>query len=49
MEPLLIVLKEGDYSFIMKFDPDRDRTATRQDMIDVLHTIQCIVAEGAVW
>jgi hypothetical protein len=41
-----IVLDDEEYDFIMKFDPDRDRTATRQDMVDVLFTIQRIIAEG---
>lgn len=42
----LIQLDPEDYDFIMGFDPDRDRTATRQDMVDVLFTIQRILAEG---
>lgn len=42
----IIVLDPDDYDFIMKFDPDRDRTATRADMVDVLFTIQRIIAEG---
>jgi hypothetical protein len=32
----------------MKFDPDRDRTATRQDMVDVLFTIQRIIGRGGL-
>jgi len=44
----IVMLDPDDYDFIQNFDPDRDRTASRQDMVDVLHTIQKIVAEGRV-
>lgn len=45
---VFLQLSQEGYSFITKFDPDRDRTATRQDMVDVLHTIQDIVTLGRV-
>lgn len=41
-----VQLSEDDYRFIVDYDPDRERTATRADMVDVLHTIQALVAEG---
>lgn len=43
---VFIQLDEDDYRFIVDFDPDRDRTASRQDMVDVLYTIQSLVIEG---
>lgn len=43
---VLVVLDGEDYDFIMRFDPDRERTASRQDMVDVLHTVQRLIAEG---
>lgn len=45
---VLLAVSFEDYDFIVKFDPDRERTASRQDMVDVLHTIQRIIAEGLV-
>lgn len=44
----IVILDPDEYDFIMKFDPDRDRTASRQDMVDALHTIQRIIAEGRI-
>lgn len=42
----VIFMSTEDYDFIVNFDPDRDRTASRADMVDVLYTIQRIVIEG---
>lgn len=44
----IVVMDPSDYDFIMGFDPDRERTASRQDMVDVLYTIQRIIAENRI-
>lgn len=45
-EQATVVLAEDDYRFITTYDPDRERSASRADMVDVLHTIQRLVIEG---
>lgn len=44
----IIVMDPSDYDFIMGFDPERDRVASRQDMVDVLFTIQRMIAEARI-
>jgi hypothetical protein len=45
---VLIALNESDYQFIVEYDPDRERSASRRDMVDVLHEIQSLVVENRV-
>jgi hypothetical protein len=44
----IVILDPSEYDFIMGFDPDRDRVASRADMVDVLFTIQRIIAEARI-
>ena len=41
-----ISLLPQDYDFIDTYDPDRERSASRQDMVDVLHEIQVLLRHG---
>lgn len=45
----IVVLEPEDYDFIVTYDPDRERSASRADMVDVLHTIQGLVRDGRQW
>lgn len=45
-ELILIALPWGEFDFIDKFDPDRDRSASRAEMVAVLEYIQVCVREG---
>lgn len=45
---VLIALNESDYQFIVEYDPDRERSASRRDMVDVLHEIQSLLVENRV-
>lgn len=37
-----------DYRFIDTYDPDRERVASRRDMVEVLREIQIMLREGKV-
>lgn len=39
-------ISDEDLAFILDFDSDRDRTASRKDMVDVLHDIREIIEDG---
>jgi hypothetical protein len=43
---ILVALSRDDYRFIAEYDPDRERSASRADMVDVLGTISGLVSEG---
>jgi hypothetical protein len=42
----VVELSEDDYRFITEYDPDRERSASRADMVAVLADIQTIIREG---
>lgn len=42
----ILVLSDEDYSFIMKFDPDRDRAANRAQLVEVIAEIQDILDDS---
>lgn len=48
MRTVLIEIDEEDYDFILGFDPDRDRTANRAELVEVLTEIADIIEEGFV-
>ena len=39
-DPVLVALPREDVDFIRKFHPDRDRTATRADLVRVIEHLQ---------
>jgi len=39
-------ISDEDLAFIQGFDPDRDRSASRKDMVDVLADIKDIIEDG---
>jgi hypothetical protein len=39
-------MDEDEYDFIVNFDPDRDRSANRAELVAVLEYISVIVEEG---
>lgn len=43
---VVLEIPEEDFDFITGFDPDRDQTVTRREMVDVLADIADIVADG---
>lgn len=44
----LISLDEDEYRFIVEYDPERERSASRRDMVAVLEEIQQIVRTSRV-
>lgn len=40
-------LTDDDFDFIVKYDPDRERVASRAVLVAVLQHIQDVIAEGA--
>jgi hypothetical protein len=45
---VLIALSESDYRFIVNYDPERERSASRRDMVSVVEEIQSIIVENRV-
>lgn len=43
---ILVELDVEDYDFIVNYDPDRERTASRAVMVEVLGEIQDLIEEG---
>lgn len=41
-----VVIPDEDLSFIQGFDPDRERSASRDSLIEVIVEIQAIIADG---
>lgn len=41
-----VVIPDEDLSFIEGFDPDRERSASRDSLIQVIVEIQGIIADG---
>lgn len=46
MSNVLVEMDEDEYDFIVKFDPDRDRSANRAHLKMVIEYIQVIVEDG---
>jgi hypothetical protein len=44
--PVMIRLSLEDYRFITEYDPDRERSAGRRDLVEVLAEIAQLVEEG---
>ncbi len=43
----LIALHPDDLHFIVTYDPDRERVASRRDVVAVLEEIQALINDGA--
>lgn len=41
-----IQLSEEDYRFIVDYDPERERSASRKDLVKVIEEIQALIVEG---
>ena len=41
-----VVIPDEDLAFILDFDPERERSATRADLVRVIEEIQGIVEDG---
>lgn len=44
----LISLSHDDLHFIVSYDPDRERSASRRDMVAVLEEIQALINDGVI-
>jgi hypothetical protein len=44
----LISLSPDDLHFIVTYDPDRERSASRRDMVAVLEEIQALINDGVI-
>lgn len=44
----IVVLSPDDYDFIVKFDPDRDRSANRRELVEVIEYMQTVIVEGTL-
>ncbi len=42
----LIALDPDDLHFIVTYDPDRERSASRRDLVAVLEEIQALINDG---
>lgn len=43
---VVLEMDSEDYSFITGFDPDRDRSANRAELVEILREIREIVSES---
>jgi hypothetical protein len=41
-----ICVEDADLAFLLGFDPDRDRSASRADLVDVIRDFQDIIEDG---
>lgn len=48
MKRILVELDEEDYLFLTQFDPDRDRSASRRELVEVIEDMQEILEDGYV-
>jgi hypothetical protein len=44
----LVRLDPDDLHFIVTYDPDRERAASRRDLVAVIEEIQALVCEGVI-
>jgi hypothetical protein len=44
----LISLSPDDLHFIVTYDPDRERSANRRDLVAVLEEIQALINDGVI-
>lgn len=44
----LIRLADDDLHFIVSYDPDRERSASRRDLVAVIEEIQALVNDGVI-
>ncbi len=42
-----VLLSEDDYDFISRYDPERERSASRRDLVSVIEEMQAIILDGA--
>lgn len=44
---VLVSLSREDFLFITTYDPERERSASRRDIVAVIEEIQALIATGA--
>lgn len=41
-------IKDDEYDFMVRFDPDRERSCNRRELIEVIEFMQTVLIEGRV-